>query len=197
MLESIDLAVRAGIDAVQLREKDLPDRDLYELALDIQQTLDGRCPLIINSRLDVALAIGAQGVHLPENGLPLAASRSVAQPGFLFGRSVHSPEGAINAQTEGGGYVQLGTIFETESKPGLRPSGLELVRQATEALTIPCLAVGGIDDSNAGSVIAAGASGVAVVSYLLRAEDVGDAVRRLRRAMTSPARVKASEDVAR
>lgn len=183
LLEAIELAVAAGVDAVQLREKDLEAGQLYALAVDCRRMTFGRCAFLVNNRLDVALAAGADGVHLPERCLPLEAARRLVPPGFLIGRSVHSAAGAREAEAAGADYVQLGTIFETESKPGLEPAGLDVVRDATASLGIPCLTVGGIDVMNAGLVLAAGAAGVAVVSAILRADDIARAVNSLRHAL--------------
>jgi thiamine-phosphate pyrophosphorylase len=179
-MEAIDAAVAAGIDAVQLREKDLPARDLYTLASELRRITAGRCLLIVNSRLDIALASGADGVHLPEDGLPVEAAVRIAPPNFLVGRSVHSTPGARAAAAAGASYVQVGTLFETESKPGVAPSGADLVRSAVAVAPVPCLGVGGIDESNAAEVIAAGAQGIAVVGAILQARDVGAAVAGLR-----------------
>lgn len=185
LVEAVAQAVMAGIDAVQLREKDLDDAALHELAVRLRQITAGRCLLIINSRADIALAVGADGVQLPERGLPLAAARQIA-PGLLIGQSVHSAGAARAAAIAGADYIQLGTIFATASKPGKAPDGLSLVHEATEGLSIPCLGVGGIDSTNAASVIEAGAQGVAVVSAILQARDVAFAVRALRSAVTAP-----------
>jgi len=185
LLEAVELAVASGVDAVQLREKDLEAEELYELAIQCRHLTAGLCGLLINSRLDVALAAGADGVHLPERGLPTGAARRLAPAGFVIGRSVHSVSGAREAEAAGADYVQLGTIFETESKVGLEPAGLGLVAATTGAISTPCLAVGGIDARNAGSVIAAGAQGIAVVSAILRADDVVGAVKALRQALGS------------
>lgn len=187
LLEAVEAAVAAGIDAVQLREKDLESDALYRLALEMRRLIRGRCLLIVNSRLDVALAVEADGVHLPENGLPVEVALRLAPTGFLIGRSVHSINGAWQAESTGASYIQLGTIFETASKPGQEPSGLQLVRSATAGLRIPCLAVGGIDAENAASVITAGAQGVAIVSAILQAQDVAAAVAGIRAAMAQAA----------
>jgi thiamine-phosphate pyrophosphorylase len=184
LLESISLAVAAGVDAVQLREKDLPDRECLALAIQVEALTHGRCPLLINSRLDVALIVGAQGVHLPEDAIPIAAARSVTPDGFLIGKSVHDRNAAIEAERMGADYIQLGTIFATESKPGLAPRGLDLLRQTTPALSIPCIAVGGIEAGNAAAAVLAGAQGIAAVSAILQAADVEQAVNDLRAAMT-------------
>jgi thiamine-phosphate pyrophosphorylase len=186
LIEAIDLAVAAGVDALQLREKDLEAGELYELALVCRRITAGRCAFVVNGRVDVALATGADGVHLPERGLPIEAVHRIAPAGFLVGRSVHSVSGALEAETQGAGYVQLGTIFDTDSKPGLESAGVELVRKTANAIHIPCLAVGGIDAQNAGTVLAAGAQGVAVVSAILGAEDVTGAVHSIRMALAAP-----------
>jgi thiamine-phosphate pyrophosphorylase len=183
LLHAIEAAVAAGVDAVQLREKDVEASAVYDLALVVRDLIRGRCPLIVNSRLDVALAVGADGVHLPEAGFPIAAARALCPPGYLIGKSVHSVAAAVEAQAQGASYVQLGTIFETTSKPGVHPAGLLLVSAAAAKLNIPCIAVGGLNADNAGEVLAAGASGVAVVSAILLADDVEVAVRELRVAM--------------
>ncbi|MGI8553008.1 MAG: thiamine phosphate synthase [Dehalococcoidia bacterium] len=184
--EAVRRAVAAGVDAVQLREKAMEDGPLYQLATKLRRLTGGHCPLIVNGRLDIALAAGADGVHLPECGLPLEAARRLAPPGFLIGRSVHSTAAARAAEAEGAGYVQLGTIFATESKLGKEPDGLALVRNATSKLAIPCLAVGGITAANAHSVIAAGAQGVAVIGAILQQEEIETAVRLLRQAVVEP-----------
>jgi thiamine-phosphate pyrophosphorylase len=185
LLDAVEAAVAAGVDAVQLREKDLDAAALYDLSVTLRDLTRGRCPLIVNSRLDVALAAGADGVHLPESGLPIAAARRICPRGFLLGRSVHSLAGAMTAEGEGASYIQLGTIFETTSKPGVEPAGLALVRSTASVLSIPCLAVGGIDARNAGEVITAGATGVAVVSAILLADDINVAMQGLRAALAA------------
>lgn len=185
LLPTVSEAVDAGLDAVQLREKDLETDDLYRLALELRRLTSGRCVFVVNGRLDVALAAGADGVHLPERGLPVQVVRRLCPPDFLVGRSVHSVEAAQEAERDGASYVELGTIYETASKPGLRPAGLDLVHSATANLRVPCLAIGGVDARNASDVLRAGASGVAVVSAILQAEDVGSAVRALRETAAS------------
>jgi thiamine-phosphate pyrophosphorylase len=183
LMESVSLAVACGIDALQLREKDLEACELYELALECRKLTAGRCLLIVNGRVDIALAVGADGVHLPENGLPISAARAIAPGGFIVGRAVHDIATALTAERSDADYVQIGTIFATESKPGVNPAGLALVREAARSLTIPSIAVGGVDESNAASLISAGAFGVAVVSAILQAEDIPARVAHLRQAL--------------
>lgn len=188
LADAVREAVAAGVDAVQLREKALADDECYRLALELRQITDGRCLLLINSRIDIALAVAADGVHMPEHGLPAFVARRLAPHGFLIGRSVHSTTAAQRAAAEGADYVQLGTIFATESKPDKQPDGLGLVSAATEDLAIPCLGVGGIDSTNAASVLMSGAQGVAVISAILAADDIEAAVHALRRSLQGSAR---------
>jgi thiamine-phosphate pyrophosphorylase len=183
LMEAIELAVAAGIDALQLREKDLEAEQLYDLAVECRRITAGHCIFLVNGRLDIAQAAGADGVHLPEHGLPVQGARRLSGPGFLIGRSVHSASAAVEAEAAGADYVELGTIFATDSKPGLEPSGLGLVRETATRLSIPGLAVGGVDARNAPAVIASGASGIAVVSAILQAGNVGQAVANLRQSL--------------
>ncbi len=112
------------------------------------------------------MAAGADGVHLPENGLPVAIARWLLGQHTLIGRSVHSKEAAIEAEQAGADYVQLGTIYATESKPDAKPAGLDLVRKVSAAVAIPVLAVGGVRAENAAEVIEAGACGASVISAI-------------------------------
>ena len=180
LIQAIDQAVGAGVDAIQLREKDLDAAELYRLGLRLREITKGRCLLLVNDRLDIALAVEADGIHLPERGLPIESARRLTANGFLIGRSVHSTIAAQQAEATGADYVELGTIFATASKPGAPPAGVGVVQAATGVLRIPCLAIGGIDSSNTCDVVRAGASGVAVVGSILGARDIPTAVKELR-----------------
>jgi len=177
--EIVALAIEGGVSLVQLREKDLPGGELYDLALALRAVVHGRGLLFVNERLDVAQACGADGVHLPERGLPIRVVRELAGESLLVGRSVHSVEAAVRAQREGADFVQVGTVFATRSKPGAEPAGLEIVQSVREAVSIPVLAIGGIDPTNASKVMSAGADGVAVISAIMDAQDPRAAARRL------------------
>ena len=181
--EVASLAARGGANAVQIREKDLSSAELHELAAPLQAALRGRALLVVNSRIDVALAIGADGVHFPETGLPAKEARDMAKGVCIIGRSVHSTEAAVAAEAEGADYVQAGTIYETASKAGRDASGPELISAVREAVSIPVIAVGGITAENAGEVIAAGADGVAVIGAIMDADDPQQAARDLRQAI--------------
>lgn len=167
-LESVVVdAVEGGVGIVQLREKDLPPSQLYALALRLKDAIAGRALLFVNDRVDVALACGADGVQLGEDALPLNAAKAAARGGSLIlSRSVHSADGAIAAQAQGADLLTLGTIFPTGSHPGVQTGGLELVREVAAAVSMPFLAIGGVKPDNAAALIAAGASGAAVISAI-------------------------------
>lgn len=175
LVAAVAAAVAGGVTLVQLREKSLPAAKLYRLGRRLLAAIAGRCPLIVNDRVDVALALGAAGVQLGEGSLPVAAARGVAGSDLLIGRSVHSADGARRAQAQGADFLLLGTIFPTRSHPGKPGAGTELVRETRSATTLPIFAIGGINAARAPSVMAAGADGVALISAVLEAPDPGAA----------------------
>lgn len=173
----VDRAVSGGVGIVQLREKDLPASQLYTLALRLKDAINGRALLFVNDRIDVAIAAGAHGVQLGETALPLDAAKAVAAAAaprsdrLLLGRSVHSAQGAIAAQTHGADLITLGSVFPTNSHPGAPAGGIPLVKSAAQAVSIPILAIGGVNADNIGGVINAGASGAAVITAIAAATD--------------------------
>jgi len=181
--EKVALAVEGGVNLVQLREKDLPGGRLLALAKRLKSITRDKALFFVNERVDVALACGADGVHLGEEALPVAAVRNLAGDRLLIGRSVHSLKGSLEAEKAGADFLQLGTIFESSSKPGVIPTGLELVKQVTSQVTIPVIGIGGIDASNAARVMACGAWGIAVISAILAAQNPKEAARRLARSV--------------
>ena len=185
LVEKVAAAVSGGADAVQLREKDLPAGELLELARKLRAVTQGKALLIINDRLDVALASGADGLHLPEASLSVRDARRVAPPGLLIGKSVHGLPAATRAAEEGADYVILGTIFPTASKPGAETGGLGLLSSVVSQVDAPVTAIGGIDSGNAASVMESGAHGVAVVSAILGSPDPEQSARELKQLMMS------------
>ncbi len=180
--EVVSLAVEGGATCVQLREKDLGG-ELYELALTLRAVLQGRALLFINERVDVALAAGADGIHLPEAGLPTKVVRRLAGESCIIGRSVHSVQAALQAEREGADYVQVGAVYATSSHPGQAPAGNELVRAVAEAVRVPVVAVGGITPARVAEAIDAGADGIAVIRAILDADDPRAAASKLREAL--------------
>ena len=184
-------AVRAGVDWIQVREKDLPARTLVELARAAVGAAHGRATkIIVNDRLDVALAVRAAGVHLGAASLPLAEvarARSSGPvsipPNFLIGASCHSLEEAREAEHDGASYIFFGPVFSTPSKAAFGPpQGLEKLGEVCRQVRIPVLAIGGINVENAGPCLRAGAGGLAAIRLFQQAADLGELVARLRAA---------------
>lgn len=161
--EIVAPALRRGVNAVLLREKDLPAREQFALALELREiTRAAGAELLISARADIALAAGADGVHLGWDALPPEAVRAVAGTRLKIGVSSHSLEEALAAERAGADYVTFSPIFATPSKNGLvAPQGIERLRKVCAALRIPCIALGGITLENAHETLAAGAAGVA------------------------------------
>ena len=155
---------------VQLREKDMPPFELLRLARRLRRITEGRALLIVNDRVDVAILAGADGVQLGETALDVADVRGLVDSDMLIGRSVHSEVGAVDAECQGADYLVLGTVFDTASHPHGQVGGLDLVREVTDAVGIPVLGIGGITADNAGGVMEAGASGIAVITAITMAE---------------------------
>lgn len=181
-------AVLGGVDLVQLREKDLSSGDLLTLATEIREsTASGKALFIVNDRVDVALAAGADGVQLGEDAMPVDAVRRIA-PGLLIGRSVHSIEGAREAEAQGADFLVVGTIFLTGSKVDIEPAGPGFLERVAASVSLPFLAIGGVTSGNVSQVMEAGAAGAAVISAILAAPDQRVAAEELKAAMAAVAR---------
>ena len=169
-----------GAVAVQLREKAMPARDLLGLARALQAVCGpAGQPLLVNDRLDVALAVGAAGVHLPSTGFAPEEARRLLPPGALVGVSCHSAEDVARAAAGGADFATFGPVFDTPSKRRFgAPVGLGRLAEAAR-LGLPLLGLGGVDLANAAQVVAAGAYGVAAIRAWLGAPDPGAAVRAL------------------
>ena len=177
--EVLEQAVLHGAGMVQLREKDLSASDLYELGLRVKNAIAGRAKLIVNDRIDVALALNADGVQLPEDGMPVAEARRIVGPDMLIGRSVHSVSGAVEAQSDGADFLIAGTIFRSQSHPDGATQGTNLLRSLCREVSLPVLAIGGVTSQNVHDVMEAGCSGAAVISAISEAEDPATATRSL------------------
>src|SRR5213594_4962362 len=149
-------AVREGVDMIQVREKDLPAKELFKLVIKIRDLAAGsRTRVLVNDRLDVALAAGVDGVHLPSNGLPAERVRPLVK---LLGISTHTLDEAIHAERAGADFVVFGPVFDT---PGKRPVGLQPLRTVASQLKIPVLAIGGVNEENSKEILDTGAAGIA------------------------------------
>ncbi|MCM2359986.1 MAG: thiamine phosphate synthase [Geobacteraceae bacterium] len=168
----VEEALKGGVKAVQLREKDLSSRDLYQLAYELRKlTSRHDARLFINDRIDIALAVDADGVHLAGTSIPIHRARKILGEKRLIGVSCHNQVSAIAAQETGADFITFGPVFYTPSKAVYGdPVGIDKLAAITELLQIPVFALGGIKRDNVPQVIAAGAHGIALVSALLAAE---------------------------
>jgi len=163
--ETVKLAVVAEISYVQLREKRISSRQLFELALLAASVTKGsNTKLLVNGRLDIAIAAGANGVHLPEDGVPVAALRAQIGSRFIIGASVHSLESALDAKKDGADFVIFGPVFDSSEKKGVGVDNLAEI--CDEMGDFPVIAVGGIERENAADVLKNGAAGYAAIRYL-------------------------------
>lgn len=180
-------AAGAGIPLLQVREKGLDDRALYDLVRETVAAVAGiGATVLVNSRFDISLAAGAGGVHLPESGLPPEVVRRHVPPGFLVGASAHSLGTALAADRGGADFIVFGPVFDTPAKrPYGPPQGVERLAEVCREVGRPVLAVGGIDEQRVEEVLAAGAAGVAVIRAIYAAADPAAAaaglLRRLER----------------
>ena len=179
--EIVQAAVRGGVTCVQLREKDCSTRAFIREALAVRDFLKAAgVPLIINDRLDVALAVEADGVHLGQKDMPLEMARRIAGDGLCIGISAESLEDAVAAERGGADYIGVSPVFDTPTKTDTAPAlGLEGLRDIRAAVDIPLVAIGGLKRDNVAEVVQNGADGIAVVSAIVAAEDPEKAAREL------------------
>ena len=166
-------AVQGGVTCVQLREKDLCTRDFVALACVMKDLLGPfGVPLVINDRIDLALACGAQGLHLGQSDMPVAVARRLLPPEVFIGLSVETPDHVTQARGQAVDYLGVSPVYATLTKTDTAtPWGLSGLRQVRGMTTLPLVAIGGIHQGNAGDVLAAGADGLAVVSAICSAAD--------------------------
>ena len=181
-LDIVKSAVDGGVTCVQLREKDCSTREFIEQALAIKHFLETRqVPLIINDRLDVALAVAADGVHLGQSDMPLETARKITGPSMLIGISAESVKDAVEAETGGADYLGVSPIYATPTKTDTAPPlGLEGLRAIRQQVNLPLVGIGGLNRDNAAAVIRHGGDGVAVVSAIVSADDPMQAAGDLR-----------------
>ena len=181
---AVEAAVAGGVQLVQLREKDLAGGPLLGLAERLRRLTEGRALLFVNERVDVALACGADGVHLGEEALAVAeARRLAAERLLLIGRSVHDLAGARQAKDAGADFIQAGPVYTTASHPGAAAASVGLLFAISSSVELPLLGVGGITAENASAVLGAGAVGVAVIRSILAASSPYRAAQQLREAV--------------
>jgi len=179
-------AIAGGADVIQLRDKSASSRKLYETAKVIRElTRQAHIPFIVNDRLDIALACDADGLHVGQEDLPAPLARRLLGPDRILGVSATTLEQALQAERDGADYLGVGPVFEARgTKPDAgEPLGLDLVRSVHRHCQKPIVAIGGINHENVGRVIKAGADAAAVISAVVAAEDIEEAVRSLRKAV--------------
>jgi len=158
LLLHVHAAIRDGVDIIQVREKDLDAGELFKLVCEVRDAAKGSATkVLVNDRLDIALAAGLDGVHLPGNGLPASRVRPFVK---TLGCSTHTVEEAAQAERDGADFMVFGPVFET---PGKSPVGIEALRRVATAVRIPVLAIGGITHENTAEVLSAGAAGIAAI----------------------------------
>ncbi len=179
LITAVEGALKAGVRAVQLREKDVSTRELLDMAYRMRElTARYSAKLIINDRADIALCANADGVHLGQASMPAFAVRKVIGSGLIIGVSTHNLEEASIAEKEGADFITFGPVFHTPSKAGYgAPVGMDVFKHIRDKVSIPVFAVGGIKRDNAGAVMGAGAYGIALISGILGETDSEHAAR--------------------
>lgn len=177
----VDSALRGGARTIQVRAKEAAAAELFDLASRLAASAHASgALLVVNDRMDVALALGADGVHLGPNDLPVAAARRAAPAGFLIGYSTDEPEAARRAVEDGADYIGCGAVYPTENKADAGATiGPEGLRSVVEAVDVPVVGIGGITPERAARVAATGAAGCAVIGAVMAAQDPEVAVRDL------------------
>jgi thiamine-phosphate pyrophosphorylase len=175
MYLEIETVLEAGVKAIQLREKDMPARELLDMAYWMRElTNEYEAKFFVNDRVDIALAVKADGVHLGRNSIPVHAVKKICGGRLLIGVSTHSPDEAVQAEKEGADFITLGPIYKTPSKLKYGPPiGVDALKKVKSLSSLPVFAVGGIKIEKVKEVMDAGADGIALISAILSAENIG------------------------
>ncbi len=181
-ISDVRSAIAAGVKVVQYRNKSNITRDMYEEALSLKRICEGKADFIINDRLDVALAVGADGVHIGLEDMPYGEARRLLGPDKIIGVTVHDLEESLEAEAMGADYIGLSPIFATGTKGDAgAPCGTGLIAEVKKRCRVPLVAIGGIDLSNVDEVIAAGADMVCAISAVVTKPDVAVAILEFQR----------------
>jgi len=171
--------IAGGARAIQYRAKGLRDNAFIEDAKRLRELIKpGQCSLIINDRADIALTVGADGVHLGQDDMPYSEARELLGREKLIGISTHSAAQAVEAEAIGADYIGVGPIFKTSTKPDLEPIGIDVVREVAAKVKITTLFIGGIDLENIDEVLAAGGNAVAVASAILNSKNIATTTKK-------------------
>lgn len=187
-LQVAEEAIQGGADVIQLRDKTASSAELYYSASQIREiTLENNIPFIVNDRLDIALAVDADGLHIGQEDLPVSIARKLLRPSGILGVSAGSLAEALQAEKEGADYLGVGPVFEarsTKADAG-EPRGLSLLSEIRRQCQIPVIAIGGISFNNVVAVFQAGADGVAVISAIVAAPDIREATQEFKKTIES------------
>lgn len=184
LYKAVEEAVRGGVTLLQLREKDVGSGEFYNIAVEMKK-LAGlfRTPLIINDRLDIALAVDADGLHIGQEDLPLEVARKLLGPGKILGYSVSNQAEAVYGEENGADYLGAGPVYHTGSKEvAIEPIGPAGLKRIKESVSIPVVGIGGIGIDNIGEVKESGIAGISVISAILARPDIEEAARELKSA---------------
>ena len=179
---SVESALRGGTTVIQLREKDCSSREFYELGLRVKKITERyNAPLIINDRVDIALAVGAAGVHVGQGDLPCKVVREIVGPDMIVGVSAATLDEAVRAEQDGADYLGVGAMYATATKTDTRPVSMEELLKIRAAVKIPIVVIGGINKQTLGNFKGTGVNGLAVVSAIVAQPDPEAAARELLR----------------
>lgn len=178
--ESVELAIKGGVSVVQLREKKCTSREFYKLARVVKEVTDAyEVPLLINDRVDIAMAVGADGVHLGQKDIPVRVARNLLGADKIVGATANTVEKAIEAWKFGADYLGVGDVFGTSTKSDARPVTWEELKKIKQAVPIPIVAIGGIKKENIHKLRDTGVDGAAVISAIVGQEDITAAAEEL------------------
>ena len=178
--KSVELAIQGGVSVVQLREKDCSGREFLQVAREVKQITDAyEIPLIINDRIDIAMAVDADGVHLGQSDIPAHTARELLGPDKIIGVSAYNKELAVEAQKEGADYLGVGDIFGTSTKAGTHHVEIDTLSRICQAVKIPVVAIGGINLSNVTKLAGTGIQGTAVISAIIAAKNITEAATKM------------------
>lgn len=178
--ESVELAVKGGVSVVQLREKECTSREFFEMARAVKTITDAyEVPLIINDRIDIALAVGADGVHLGQQDVPVSAARDLLGADKIVGATANTIELAIEAWQDGADYLGVGDVFGTTTKSDTRHITLDELKAIRDSVQIPVVAIGGVNEGNIALLKPTGVDGAAVISAVVGQKDITAAAERL------------------
>lgn len=170
---AVEEAIKGGVTLIQLREKDLTTLEFYNTALNIKKVTDKyNIPLIINDRMDIALAVNASGVHIGQKDIPCTIARKILGNDKILGVSATTLSQAIKAEKEGADYIGVGAIFHTSTKQDANPVSIDMLKEIKETLSIPVVAIGGITIKNIHQLDSSNIDGIAVISDILGKEDI-------------------------